>query len=162
MSIFGQNNAQRSGGQAARHGNRRELTPPIGGEPELSLQGPERIDAAQLAQSYANDLHTIVQVPELEVEQDRDLLRSRQRLMHQREQVRRQLQAILRRNGLHYKAETQQKKPLDESAPQLAGTNDCRPTGEPQVQPGTPVSPVARSLDRRCWFVSLPTDRIYR
>ncbi len=41
------------------------------------------------------------------MEQDRDLLRSRQRLMHQREQVRRHLQAILRRNGLHYKAETQ-------------------------------------------------------
>ncbi len=29
--------------------------------------------------------------------------------MHQREQVRRHLQAILRRNGLHYKAETQHK-----------------------------------------------------
>jgi transposase len=67
----------------------------------------DRIDAAQLAQFYANDLLTIVQVPELEMERDRDLLRSRQRLMHQREQVRRHLQAILRRNGLHYKAETQ-------------------------------------------------------
>ena len=69
----------------------------------------DRIDAAQLAQFYANDLLTIVQVPELEMEQDRDLLRSRQSLMHQREQVRRHLQAILRRNGLHYKAETQHK-----------------------------------------------------
>jgi transposase len=69
----------------------------------------DRIDAAQLAQFYASDLLTIVQAPELQVEQDRDLLRSRQRLMHQREQVRRHLQAILRRNGLHYKAETQHK-----------------------------------------------------
>ena len=31
----------------------------------------DRIDAAQLAQFYANDLLTIVQVPELEMEQDR-------------------------------------------------------------------------------------------
>jgi transposase len=69
----------------------------------------DRIDAAQLAQFYASDLLTTVQVPELEIEQDRDLLRSRQRLMHQREQVRRHLQAILRRNGLHYKAQTQNK-----------------------------------------------------
>ena len=69
----------------------------------------DRIDAAQRAQFYASDLLTIVQAPELEVEQDRDLLRSRQRLMHQREQVRRHLQAILCRNGLRYKAETQQK-----------------------------------------------------
>jgi transposase len=44
----------------------------------------DRIDAAQLAQFYANDLLTIVQVPESEMEQDRDLLRSRQSLMHQR------------------------------------------------------------------------------
>jgi hypothetical protein len=50
-----------------------------------------------------------VQVPELEMERDRDLLRSRQHLMHQREHVRRHLQAILRRNGLHYKAETHHK-----------------------------------------------------
>jgi transposase len=69
----------------------------------------DRIDAAQLAQFYASDLLTIVQVPELEMERDRDLLRFRQRLMHQREHVRRHLQAILRRNGLHYKAETQHK-----------------------------------------------------
>ena len=66
----------------------------------------DRIDAAQLAQFYANDLLTIVQVPELEMERDRDLLRSRQRLMHHREEVRRHLHAALRRNGLHYKAET--------------------------------------------------------
>jgi transposase len=66
----------------------------------------DRIDAAQLAQFYANDLLTIVQVPELEMERDRDLLRSRQRLMHHREEVRRHLHAALRRNGIHYKAET--------------------------------------------------------
>jgi len=69
----------------------------------------DRIDAAQPAQFYASDQLTIVQSTELGVEQDRDLLRSRQCLMHQREQVRRHRQAILRRNGLHYKAETQHK-----------------------------------------------------
>ena len=42
----------------------------------------DRVNAAQLAQFYTSDLLTIVQAPELKVEQDRDLLRSRQRLMH--------------------------------------------------------------------------------
>jgi hypothetical protein len=69
----------------------------------------DRIDAAQLTQFYASDLLTPLTVPELEVERDRDLLRSRQSLMCQRERVRRHLQAILRRNGLHFKAETQHK-----------------------------------------------------
>jgi transposase len=67
----------------------------------------DRIDADQLAQFYANDLLTLVQVPEQEMEQDRDLMRSRQNVLMQREQVRRYLGALLRRNGLHYKAETQ-------------------------------------------------------
>lgn len=67
----------------------------------------DRIDAAELAQFYANDLLTLVQVPEKEMEQDRDLMRSRQNVLMQREQVRRYLGALLRRNGLHYKAETQ-------------------------------------------------------
>jgi transposase len=40
------------------------------------------------------------------MEWDRGLLRSRQRLLHQREQVRRHLNGTLRRHGLHYKAET--------------------------------------------------------
>jgi len=69
----------------------------------------DRIDANELAQFYANELLTLVSVPELETEQDRDLLRSRQSLMEQREKVRKHLQALLRRNGLHYKTETQNK-----------------------------------------------------
>ena len=40
----------------------------------------DRIDAAQLAQFYTNDLLTYVSIPELKQEQDRDLLRSRQKL----------------------------------------------------------------------------------
>ena len=66
----------------------------------------DRIDAGYLAQFYANDLLTIVQPPKEEQEQDRDLLRSRQKVLQQRTQLRKHLQALLRRNGLHYKAET--------------------------------------------------------
>ena len=66
----------------------------------------DRIDATQLAQFYANGLVTIVSVPSPEYEQDRDLLRSRQNLVQQLTQVRKHMQALLRRNGLHYKAQT--------------------------------------------------------
>jgi transposase len=66
----------------------------------------DRIDAGQLAQFYANDLLTIVQPPDAEQEPDRDLLRTRQKLLRQREQLRRHMHALLRRNGLHYKAQT--------------------------------------------------------
>ena len=41
----------------------------------------DRIDAAELAEFYANGLLTVVAPPDAEVEQDRDLLRSRQRLI---------------------------------------------------------------------------------
>jgi len=66
----------------------------------------DRIDAGYLAQFYANGLLTIVRPPDAEQEQDRDLLRSRQKVMQQRNQLRKHLQSVLRRNGLHYKAET--------------------------------------------------------
>jgi transposase len=69
----------------------------------------DRIDAAQLAQFYANGLLTFVSVPELEQEQDRDLMRSRQNLLQQQTELRKHMQALLRRNGLHYKAQTQSK-----------------------------------------------------
>ena len=69
----------------------------------------DRIDAAQLAQFYANDLLTLVSVPEPEQEQDRDLIRSRQKLLEQQTELRKHIQALLRRNGRHYKAETQNK-----------------------------------------------------
>ena len=66
----------------------------------------DRIDAGQLAQYYANDLLTIVQAPDAKQEQDRDLLRTRQNLVKQRTDLRKHMQSLLRRNGLHYKAET--------------------------------------------------------
>jgi transposase len=66
----------------------------------------DRIDAGQLAQYYANDLLTIVQAPDAKQEQDRDLLRTRQNLLKQRTDLRKHMQSLLRRNGLHYKAET--------------------------------------------------------
>jgi len=70
----------------------------------------DRIDAGHLAQFYANELLTIVQPPDAEQEQGRDLLRSRQKLLQQQTQLRRHLQALLRRNGLHYRAETGNKR----------------------------------------------------
>jgi len=69
----------------------------------------DRIDAGQLAQFYANGLLSIVNVPEQEQEHDRDLLRTRQHLLQQQTELRRHVQALLRRNGLHYKAQTQNK-----------------------------------------------------
>ena len=69
----------------------------------------DRIDAKDLAEFYANDLLTVVSAPDAQLEQDRDLLRSRQQLMHQQGALRRHIQSLLRRNGLHYKAETQRK-----------------------------------------------------
>jgi len=54
-------------------------------------------------------LLTIVTVPDPEVEEDRDLLQSRQQLMQQQGSLRRRMRSLLRRNGLHYKAETERK-----------------------------------------------------
>ena len=70
----------------------------------------DRIDAAELAEFYANGLLTVVSPPDAEVEQDRDLLRSRQRVIQrlfiqQQGDLRRHIQSLLQRNGLHYNAE---------------------------------------------------------
>jgi transposase len=64
----------------------------------------DRIDAAELAEYYANGLFSVVAEPDAEIEQDRDLLRSRQRLIQQQGDLRRHILSLLRRNGLHYKA----------------------------------------------------------
>ena len=69
----------------------------------------DRIDATELAEFYANDWLTVVATPEAQTEQDRDLLRSRQQLMQLQGSLRRHIQSLLRRNGFHYKAETQRK-----------------------------------------------------
>jgi transposase len=69
----------------------------------------DRIDAGYLAQFYANDLLTVVQPPDEEQERDRDLLRTRQKLLQQRTQLRTHLQSLLRRNGLNFKAQTSYK-----------------------------------------------------
>lgn len=69
----------------------------------------DRIDAKQLAQYYANDLLTIFDTPEAELEADRDLLRSRQNLMDQRTKLHGHIQSLLRRHGWHCKAQTQNK-----------------------------------------------------
>ncbi len=69
----------------------------------------DRIDAADLAQYYATDLLTAVAPPDAQLEHDRDLLRSRQYVVQQQGMVRKHIQSLLRRNGFHYKAETQHK-----------------------------------------------------
>ena len=69
----------------------------------------DRIDAAQLAQFYANGLLTTVAIPEPEQEQDRDLLRSRQKLVEQRKELRTHILSLLRRNGRHFRQETPNK-----------------------------------------------------
>ena len=74
----------------------------------------DRIDAAQLAHVYAHGLLTVVCIPEPDLEQDRDLMRSRQNLVQQQTDLRKHLQALLRRNGLHYKAQTQNKTSFKE------------------------------------------------
>jgi len=69
----------------------------------------DRIDATELAEFYAKELLTIVAAPDAQIEQDRDLLRSRQQLIHQQGDLRRHIQSLLRRNGIHYQAETERK-----------------------------------------------------
>ena len=59
----------------------------------------DRIDAGYRAPFYANGWLTIVQPPDAEQEQDRDLLRSRQNLLGPRTDLRRPIQSLLRRNG---------------------------------------------------------------
>ncbi|MSR11888.1 MAG: hypothetical protein EXR84_08825 [Gammaproteobacteria bacterium] len=74
------------------------------------LQGKQiktdRLDAIDLARCYANDLLTLVAVPEREQEQDQDLLRSRHKIMVHQSDVRRHIHSLLRRNGLHFKEQT--------------------------------------------------------
>jgi transposase len=66
----------------------------------------DRIDGEKLAQFYANGQLTVVDAPDAEQEKDRDLLRSRQRVLQQLAEMRSHIQSLLRRNGIHYKAET--------------------------------------------------------
>ena len=67
----------------------------------------DRLDAEALARYYANDMLTVVHVPGVEQEQDRDFLRSRQFLSHQQTELRSHILALMRRSGLHYKEQTQ-------------------------------------------------------
>ena len=66
----------------------------------------DRLDASKLAQFYSSGLLTIVNPPDVEMEKDRDLMRSRQFILHQLSEVRTHIQSLLRRNNLHYKSET--------------------------------------------------------
>src|SRR3990167_6311654 len=66
----------------------------------------DRIDARKLAQFYSKGLLSFVTVPGREEEETRDLLRSRQYVLHQVAEIRCHIQAFLRRHGFHYKKET--------------------------------------------------------
>lgn len=66
----------------------------------------DRIDAGKLAQFYASGILSIVPVPDAETEKDRDLMRSRQFVLHQLAETRSHIQSLLRRNNFHYKSET--------------------------------------------------------
>ncbi|NRB41316.1 MAG: hypothetical protein HRU20_23060 [Pseudomonadales bacterium] len=62
-----------------------------------------------MAHFYANDLLTLINVPEIEQEQDRGLLRSRQKVRKQQTELRSHILALLRRSGRCYQQETQHK-----------------------------------------------------
>jgi len=83
----------------------------------------DRIGAAELAEFYANDLLTVVEAPDAQLEQDRDLLRSRQQLIRQQGVLRRHIQSLLRRNGLHYKCRDAAQDPLADPTLRLVGHN---------------------------------------
>ena len=72
-----------------------EVVAPTGIPPPRSKPiKTDRIDAAQLAQFYVNDLLSVVSVPDLQLEQDRDLMRSRQHLLQQQTELRKHVQAL--------------------------------------------------------------------
>ncbi|MCK6608999.1 MAG: IS110 family transposase [Flavobacterium sp.] len=69
----------------------------------------DRIDAGKLAQFFATGILTFVSIPEKEMEADRDLTRTRQYILHQLAEIRTHVQSLLRRNGINFKSETENK-----------------------------------------------------
>lgn len=65
----------------------------------------DRLDARKLARFYSQGLLSFVRVPSREEEDVRDLLRTRQFMMNQVTETKSHIQALLRRQGLNYKAE---------------------------------------------------------
>lgn len=65
----------------------------------------DRIDARKLASFYSKGLLSFVSVPDKTQEEARDLLRTRQYILHQRTEIRGHIQSLLRRQGRHYKQE---------------------------------------------------------
>jgi len=66
----------------------------------------DRLDAAKLADYYANGLLTPIYVPSEEDENERDLLRGRNFLVEQRKKLKKHILSTCRRNNLNYTAET--------------------------------------------------------
>lgn len=65
----------------------------------------DRIDARKLASFYSKGLLSFVTVPDKTQEEVRDLLRTRQYILHQLSEIRCHIQSLLRRQGRHYKQE---------------------------------------------------------
>ncbi|MBI2521088.1 MAG: IS110 family transposase [Bdellovibrio sp.] len=66
----------------------------------------DRVDAGKLAQFYAAGILTEVAAPGLEIEMARDLMRTRQYILLQLNELRRHIHSLLRRNGIHYKSDS--------------------------------------------------------
>ncbi len=69
----------------------------------------DRVDAGKLAQFFAAGILTFVSIPEKEMEADRDLTRTRQYILHQLAEIRTHIQSLLRRNGINFESETENK-----------------------------------------------------
>lgn len=65
----------------------------------------DRCDSESLAKFYMKDMLTIINVPDVEDETERDLVRSRSFVSKQVVKTKNHIQSILRRNGINYKAE---------------------------------------------------------
>lgn len=70
----------------------------------------DRLDAEKLARLYLGQLLTVVHVPDLSQEADRDLVRSRKFLSDQLVRVKKHINSLVRRRGLNFKTEDKGKK----------------------------------------------------
>ena len=70
----------------------------------------DRLDAEKLARYYASSLLTVVHVPDLEQEMERDILRSRKFIVDQMSATKKHINSLTRRLGWSYKSEEGAKK----------------------------------------------------
>ena len=80
--------------------------------PEISSKKvkTDKLDAQKLALYYSNNLLTVVHVPTVETESDRDLLRTRKFLVEQLKSTKNHINSFCRKLNLDFKKETKGKK----------------------------------------------------